>query len=242
MPKKQTLLTQAARVWARAPSRAQALSSEPSAAARENTAEAEIFASRSSDTWAVTHNVVGAVVFAARAVNGVTAVCDPHAVMVIFFAAISAVPASRANVKAGCASAVPLPSASVKPLPAAGTKSEAQREVRFATRTGRTSTGNGFGTRRDLRVAIWDPARDVLGVMTVCPAVASHAVDVENATRAGNDSVMVKDTTADVKEVLVESHRDRRRQVGGATFLKTFKRPQSGGPLARSMKEIACGR
>ena len=56
--------------------------------------------------------------------------------------------------------------------------------------------------------------------MTVCPAVASHAVNMEDATCARNDNFMVKDTTADVKEVLVESHRDRRRQVGGAILLK----------------------
>ena len=167
---------------------------------------------------------MGAVAFAARAVNGVTAVCDPHVVMVISFAAISAVPASRANVKAGCDRPVVCIG---KTVTGGGNESEAQH----ITRTGRTSTGIGFGTRRDLRVAIWDPARDVLDVMTVCPAVASHAVDVEDATCAGNDSVMVNDTTTDVKEVLVESHRDRRRQVVGATFLKTFKRPQKGARL-----------
>ena len=157
----------------------------------------------------MTHSVAVAVVFAPRAVRGFTAICDPDAVVVIFFAAISAVPASRANVEAGCDRPVVRIG---KTVTGGGNESEAQH----ITRSGRTSTGNGFGTRRDLRVAIWDPARDVLDVMTVCPG----AVDVEDATCAGNGSVMVKDTTADVKEVLVESHCDHRRQVGGATLLK----------------------
>ena len=178
---------------------------------------------------------MGAIVFAARAVNGVTAVREPHAVMVIFFAAISAVLASRANVKAMCDRPVIRIG---KTVAGGGYESEAQH----ITRAGRTGTSNGFGTLRDLRVVIWEYARDALGVMTARPAVASHAVDVEDATCAGNGSVIVKDTTAGVKEVLVESHCYRRRQVDGATFLKTFKRPQSGGPLARPMKEITCGR
>ena len=61
-----------------------------------------MFESRSNDTWAATHNVVGAVVSAVKELSGVTAVRKPHAVMVVFFAAIFAAPASRANVKAGC--------------------------------------------------------------------------------------------------------------------------------------------
>ena len=92
---------------------------------------------------------MGAVVFAARAVNGVTAVCEPHAVMVILFAAISAVPASRANVKEGCDRPIVRIG---KTVTGGGNESEAQH----ITRTGRTSTGNGFGTRRDLRVLTQD--------------------------------------------------------------------------------------
>ena len=183
----------------------------------------------------MTHNVVGAIVFAARAVNGVTAVCEPHAVMVIFFAAVSAFPASRANVKAGCGRPVVRTG---KTSTGGGHDSEAKR----STRTGKTSTSDDLGASRDLRVAIWDPARDVFGIITVCPAVASHAVDVENATYASNVGTMVKGMTADVKEVWVESHRDRYRQVGGAIFLKTIERPRSRGPFARSMGKIVCGR
>ena len=203
---------------------------------RRTVAEAEILAGLSRDTLAmVTHTVVGAVVSAARAGTEVTTICDSHVVTVIFFAAIAADHACHACVKVDCDRPVVRTG---KTSTGGGYESEAKR----ITRTGKTSTSDGLGASRDLRVAIWDPARDALGVMTARPAVASQAVNVEDATCAGNDSVMVKDTTAGVKEVLVESHRDRRRQVVGATFLKTFKRPQSGGPLARSMKEITCGR
>ena len=203
---------------------------------RRTVAEAEILAGLSRDTLAmVTHTAVGAVVLAARAVTEVTTICDSHVVLVIFFAAIAADHACHACVKVECDRPVVRTG---KNSTGGGYESEAKR----ITRTGKTSTSDGLGASRDLRVAIWDPARDVFGIITVCPAVASHAVDVENATYASNVGTMVKGMTADVKEVWVESHRDRHRQVGGAIFLKTIERPRSRGPLARSMGKIVCGR
>ena len=165
----------------------------------------------------------------------VTTICDSHEVAVIFFAAIAADHACHACVKVECD----------RPVVRTGKTSTGggyESEAKSITRTGKTSTSDDLGASRDLRIAIWDPARDAFGIITVCPAVASHAVDVGNATYASNVGTMVKGMTADVKEVWVESHRDRRRQVGGAIFLKTIERPRSRGPLARSMEKIVCGR
>ena len=136
----------------------------------------------------MTHNVVGAVVSAVKELNGFTAVCKLHEVMVILFAAISAALAGRANVKAGCAR-----SAWQHPIVRYG------KTVADSARSGKTGAGNDLGTRRDFHAAILDPARDVLNVMAVCSAVAMYAVDEGNATSAGKDSFMVKDTTMDVK-------------------------------------------
>ena len=81
----------------------------------------------------------------------------------------------------------------------AGTAVRYGRTVADSARSGKTGTGKDLGTRRDFHAAIWDPARDVLNVMAVCSAVAMYAVDEGNATSAGKDSFMVKDTTMDVK-------------------------------------------
>ena len=203
---------------------------------RRTIAEAEILAGLSRDTLAmVTHTAVGAQVLAARAVTEVTTICDSHEVTVIFFAAIAADHACHDCVKVECDRPVVRTG---KTSTGGGYESEAKR----ITRTGKTSTSDDLGTSRGLRIAIWDPAWDVFGIITVCPAVASHAVDVENATYASNVGTMVKGMTADVKGVWVESHRDRHRQVGGAIFLKAIERPRSGGPLARSTEEIVRGR
>ena len=183
----------------------------------------------------MTHTVVGAVVLAARVVTEVATICDSHEVTVIFFPAIAADHACHDCVKVECDRPVVRTG---KTSTGGGYESEAKR----ITRTGKTSTSDDHGTSRDLCIAIWDPAWDVFGIITVCPAVASHAVDVENATCASKVGVMVKGMTADVKEVWVESHRDRHRQVGGAIFLKTIERPRSRGLLARSMGKIVCGR
>ena len=75
-------------------------------------------------------------VLAARAVTGVTTACEPHAVMVILFAAIAAVLACCANVKVGCDRPVVRTG---KTGAGGGYKSETQ----CITRTGKTSARNG---------------------------------------------------------------------------------------------------